>query len=101
MHDVSAEGVCASVEDPARPGEDVCRGGAGDRTMDRVPERFFARIIGQVEASRRALEAGHQSTIFATGDGVYGFVKGLKATGVFNVGAAVEAFLARGGAVDL
>ena len=51
--------------------------------------------------ARAALEAGHQSTIFATGDGVYGFVKGLKATGVFNVGAAVEAFLARGGAVDL
>ena len=51
--------------------------------------------------ARAALEAGHQSTIFATGDGVYGFVKGLKATGVFNVGAAVEAFLAGGGAVDL
>jgi len=48
-----------------------------------------------------ALEAGHQSTIFATGDGVYGFVKGLKATGVFDVGAAAETFLARGGAVDL
>ena len=51
--------------------------------------------------ARAALDAGHQSTIFATGDGVYGFVKGLKATGVFDVGAAAETFLASGGAVDL
>lgn len=48
-----------------------------------------------------ALAAGHRATIFATGDGVYGFVKGQKPAGVFDVGAAVEAFLARGGAVDL
>lgn len=48
-----------------------------------------------------ALDAGHRTTIFATGDGVYGFVKDQKATGLFDVGAAAEAFLARGGAVDL
>lgn len=48
-----------------------------------------------------ALDAGRPSTIFATADGVYGFVKGQKATGIFNVGAAAEAYLARGGMVEL
>ena len=48
-----------------------------------------------------ALDAGHRTAVFATGDGVYGFVKGQKATGVFDVGAAAESFLACGGAVDL
>lgn len=48
-----------------------------------------------------ALDAGHRATIFATGDGVYGFVKEQKATAVFDVGGAAQAFLARGGAVDL
>jgi len=48
-----------------------------------------------------ALTGRHRATIFATGDGVYGFVKGQKATGVFDVAAAAEAFLAKGGAVDL
>jgi len=48
-----------------------------------------------------ALDAGHRATIFGTGDGVYGFVKDQKATAVFDVGGAAEAFLARGGAVDL
>ncbi|MBI2152253.1 MAG: DsrE family protein [Candidatus Rokubacteria bacterium] len=48
-----------------------------------------------------ALEAGHRPTIFATGDGVYGFVREQKAASVFDVGGAAQAFLARGGAVDL
>ena len=48
-----------------------------------------------------ARDAGHRSTFFATGDGVYGFVKGLTATGAFDVGVAAEVFLARGGGVDL
>ncbi|MBI4590241.1 MAG: DsrE family protein [Candidatus Rokubacteria bacterium] len=48
-----------------------------------------------------ALAAGHRATIFATADGVYGFVKGQQATAVFDVGGAAAAFLARGGAVDL
>lgn len=48
-----------------------------------------------------ALTAGHRATIFATGDGVYGFVKGQKPTGVFDVAAAAEAFLADGGCADL
>ncbi len=48
-----------------------------------------------------ALEAGHRPAIFATADGVGGFVKGQKAAGVFDVGAAAEAFLARGGEVYL
>lgn len=48
-----------------------------------------------------ALDAGQRPAIFATGDGVYGFVKGQKSAGVFDVAAAAEAFLARGGAVDL
>ncbi|MFQ5829718.1 MAG: DsrE family protein [Candidatus Methylomirabilia bacterium] len=48
-----------------------------------------------------ALDAGHRSTVFATGDGVYGFVKSQKASGVFDVGAAAESFLTRGGEVDL
>lgn len=48
-----------------------------------------------------ALEAGHSPAIFATGDGVWCFVKDLKGAGVFDVGGAARAFLARGGAVDL
>lgn len=48
-----------------------------------------------------ALNAGHRATIFATGDGVYGFVKGLKPAAVFDVGAAAGAFLGHGGCVDL
>jgi len=48
-----------------------------------------------------AVEAGHPSTIFATADGAYGFVKGQKATGIFDVGAAAETYLARGGIVEL
>lgn len=48
-----------------------------------------------------ALDARHPTTVFATGDGVYGFVNGQKATGVFDVAAAAESFLARGGEVDL
>jgi sulfur relay (sulfurtransferase) DsrF/TusC family protein len=48
-----------------------------------------------------ALDAGHRPAIFATADGAYGFVKGQKAVGAFNVGAAAEAFLARGGEVHL
>ncbi|OGL15912.1 MAG: hypothetical protein A3F92_10255 [Candidatus Rokubacteria bacterium RIFCSPLOWO2_12_FULL_71_22] len=48
-----------------------------------------------------AQEAGHRPAIFATADGVYGFVKGQKTAGVFDVGAAAEAFLARGGEVHL
>ncbi|MBI2219122.1 MAG: DsrE family protein [Candidatus Rokubacteria bacterium] len=48
-----------------------------------------------------ALDAGHRPAIFATADGVYGFVKGQKPTAVFDVGAAAETFLALGGEVHL
>jgi sulfur relay (sulfurtransferase) complex TusBCD TusD component (DsrE family) len=48
-----------------------------------------------------ALSAGHRATIFATADGVAGFIKGQKVAGVFDVGAAAERFLARGGEVFL
>ena len=48
-----------------------------------------------------ALDAGHRPAVFATADGVYGFVKGQKVAGVFDVGAAAEAFLSRGGEVHL
>jgi sulfur relay (sulfurtransferase) DsrF/TusC family protein len=48
-----------------------------------------------------ALDAGHRPAIFASGDGVYGFVREQRATGVFDVRGAAEALLARGGAVDL
>jgi sulfur relay (sulfurtransferase) complex TusBCD TusD component (DsrE family) len=48
-----------------------------------------------------ALEAGHRPAIFATADGAYGFVKGQAPAAVFDVGAAAEAFLARGGDVHL
>ena len=48
-----------------------------------------------------ALDAGHRPAIFATADGAYGFVKGQKPAGVFDVGVAAEAFLARGGEVHL
>lgn len=74
-----------------------------------VPLTFILRASpysGQTAATvlklaTAALGAGHPTTIFATGDGVYGFVKGQKATGVFDVGSAAEAYLSRGGAVDL
>ena len=48
-----------------------------------------------------ARDAGHRAAVFATADGVYGFVKDQKATAVFDVGGAAEAFLTQGGAVDL
>jgi sulfur relay (sulfurtransferase) complex TusBCD TusD component (DsrE family) len=48
-----------------------------------------------------ALALGHSVNMFASGDGVYGFVKGQKTAGVFDVAAAAEAFLANGGFVDL
>ena len=48
-----------------------------------------------------ALGAGHRATIFATGDGVSGFVKEQKTAGIFDVGAAAAAFLSRGGDVHL
>ena len=48
-----------------------------------------------------ALESGHAPVIFATADGAYGFVKGQTPAGVFDVGAAAEAFLTRGGEVHL
>lgn len=48
-----------------------------------------------------ALDVGQRPAIFATADGAYGFVKGQKATDVFDVGAAAETFLARGGEVHL
>ena len=48
-----------------------------------------------------ALDAGHRATIFATADGVAGFVKGQKGAGVFDVGTAAQRFLARGGEVFL
>jgi sulfur relay (sulfurtransferase) DsrF/TusC family protein len=48
-----------------------------------------------------ALDSGHRPVIFATADGVYGFVKGQKTAGVFDVGGAAETFLARGGQVHL
>ena len=47
------------------------------------------------------LNAGHRPAIFATADGAYGFVKGQTPAGVFDVGAAAEAFLTRGGEVHL
>lgn len=48
-----------------------------------------------------ALDAGHRAVVFATADGVYGFVKEQKVAGVADVGAAAAAFLARGGEVHL
>lgn len=48
-----------------------------------------------------ALDAGHRPAIFATADGVYGFVKGQSPAAVFDVGSAAEVFLARGGEVHL
>ncbi|MFQ5946764.1 MAG: hypothetical protein ACE5NC_11030 [Anaerolineae bacterium] len=66
--------------------------------MRRAPTRTTATVLKLATA---ALDAGHRSTVFATGDGVYGFVKGQNATGVFDVGVAAQAFLARGGEVAL
>ena len=51
--------------------------------------------------ARAALDAGHRATIFATADGVHGFVKEQNVAGVFDVGAAAVAFLSRGGHVHL
>jgi len=54
-----------------------------------------------LKLARAALDLGHGVTIFATGDGVHGFVKAQAPQGVFDVGTAARAILARGGAVDL
>lgn len=51
--------------------------------------------------AQAALDAGHRPAVFATADGVYGFVRGQHPAAVFDVGAAAEAFLARGGDVHL
>ncbi len=48
-----------------------------------------------------ALDAGHRAAVFATADGVSGFVTGQRTAGVFDVGAAAAAFLSRGGEVHL
>jgi sulfur relay (sulfurtransferase) complex TusBCD TusD component (DsrE family) len=61
---------------------------------------------GQTAASalrlaQAALDLGHGVSIFATGDGVHGFVKGQAPKGVFDAGGAAGAILARGGTVDL
>jgi len=44
-----------------------------------------------------ALDADHRVAVFATADGVYGFMKEQKPVGVFDVGAAAAAFIGRGG----
>lgn len=54
-----------------------------------------------LKLAKAALEAGHRSTIFATGEGVSSFVKGQQVAGVFDVGRAADAFLGRGGEVQL
>lgn len=54
-----------------------------------------------LKLAKAALELGHRVALFGTGDAVHGFVKGQKPTGMFDVGAAAQAILARGGAVDL
>ncbi len=46
-----------------------------------------------LKLARTALDAGIRPTIFATGDGVYGFVRDQKATAVFDMGGAAEAFV--------
>jgi len=51
--------------------------------------------------AKATLDIGHEVTVFATGDGVQGFMKGQAPTGVFDVGASAEAILAKGGAVEL
>ena len=56
---------------------------------------------GALTLASAALGAGHRATIFATGDGVSGFVKEQKTAGIFDVGAAAAAFLSRGGDVHL
>ena len=48
-----------------------------------------------------ARDAGHRAAVFATADGVSGFVKDQQTAGVFDVGAAAAAFLSRGGEVHL
>ena len=63
---------------------------------------YSGQVAGTaLKLAAAALEAGYRPTIFATGDGVYGFVKGQKVSGAFDVGGAAQAYLARGGAVDL
>ena len=46
-------------------------------------------------------DLGHEVTVFATGDGVHGFVKGQTPRGVFDVGGNAETLLVKGGAVEL
>ena len=54
-----------------------------------------------LKLAKAVRDLGHDVTVFATGDGVQGFVKGQAPRGVFDVGAGAEAILAKGGAVDL
>jgi sulfur relay (sulfurtransferase) complex TusBCD TusD component (DsrE family) len=58
-------------------------------------------VATALHLAEAALDLGHAVSIFATGDGVYGFMKAQAPKGVFNVGGRAEALLARGGAVDL
>ncbi len=58
-------------------------------------------VVTALNLAKATLDIGHQVTVFATGDGVQGFVKGQAPTGVFDVGASAEAILAKGGAVEL
>jgi sulfur relay (sulfurtransferase) complex TusBCD TusD component (DsrE family) len=48
-----------------------------------------------------ALEKGHQVGIFASGDGVYGFVKDQRAKGVPNAQEGFEKLIRRGLTVEL
>lgn len=54
-----------------------------------------------LKLAAEALTLGHSVNIFASGDGVYGFAKGQKVAGVFDVIASAEAILSRGGEVHL
>ena len=58
-------------------------------------------VASALRLAEAALDLGHGVSIFATGDGVHGFVNGQAPKGVFDAGRAVEAILARGGTADL
>jgi len=61
----------------------------------------FQNTHSAMRLAEAALEKGHQVGIFASGDGVYGFVKDQRAKGVPNAQEGFEKLIRRGLTVEL
>lgn len=51
--------------------------------------------------ARAALKKGHRLTVIGSGDGIYGFIKGQKASGAPNAEKGFADLIAKGARVDL